>query len=87
MPQDNDQLERRCPKLGSPVSFKYCRVLMDQEQPCNKVFDCWWEIFDVEGYLRGLLSVEAFDELVKCRPKPKILSIVEMIQEAKKRQE
>lgn len=82
---DTENLERRCPKLGSPVSFKYCRAIMENELPCNKVFDCWWEIFDVEKYLKELLTVDEFEALTKSQPKPKILSIVEMIEEAKKR--
>ena len=86
MTQTKDYLERRCPKLGSIVSYKYCRLLMDENLPCSKVFDCWWEFFNVKEHLKKVLSDEKFEELVKSKPKPKVFSIVEMIEEAKKRQ-
>ena len=58
---------------------------MDRNIPCSKIFDCWWEFFDVNAHLNEILSVDIYEKLVKTRPKPKVLSIVEMIEEAKKR--
>lgn len=79
------QLERRCPRLGGLVDFTYCRTPADGDLPCGKVFDCWWEAFDVVGYFRRELDPEQFDRLAALRPKPKITSILEIVEQAKKR--
>ncbi|MDM8523959.1 hypothetical protein QUF80_11380 [Desulfococcaceae bacterium HSG8] len=83
--ENKAQLERRCPRLGSPVSFQYCTTCGDEEQPCFKVFDCWWEDFDVVAYLKDKLPENQFNALAASKPKPKVLSLVELIEQAKKR--
>jgi hypothetical protein len=85
MDENIDQLERRCPRLGGPVSFVYCRTSSEDHSVCWKIFDCWWECFDVVGHLKKSLSEEMFERLVNKKPKPKIISLVELIEEAKKR--
>jgi hypothetical protein len=40
--------------------------------PCFKVFDCWWERFDVVA-------------LSASRPQPKVASLVELIRQARER--
>jgi hypothetical protein len=55
--------------------------------PCFKVIDCWWETFDVVRYLKDHLAPEQLDRLLSARPKPKISSLVELIEQAKKRQQ
>jgi D-3-phosphoglycerate dehydrogenase len=77
-------LVRRCPRLGGPVAFSYC-LRCEQEQPCFKVVDCWWETFDIVQYLRDHLSAEQFDRLMDARPRPKISSLVEMIAQSRQR--
>jgi hypothetical protein len=49
------------------------------------VFDCWWERFDVVGYMKISLSTEQFQHLTQSRSKPKIGSILELIEQAKRR--
>ncbi len=78
-----DMLERHCPRLGGPVSFRYCRQSGDNSLPCWKVFDCWWERFDVVSCLKRELSEEQFTELASYQPKPKAISLIEMIERAK----
>jgi len=79
-------LSRRCPRLGGPVGFKYC-MSGEGEHPCAKVVDCWWETFDIVQYLRDNLSEEQFIRVLSARPRPKIASLVELIGQAKKRQD
>jgi hypothetical protein len=79
-----DQLQRRCPRLGGPIEFSYCRTCEDQNRPCFKIFDCWWEFFDVVNYMREHLPKEQFDKLTHKKNKPKVVSIVEMIREIQK---
>jgi hypothetical protein len=79
-------LVRRCPRLGGPVSFSYC-MKCEGEQPCTKVVDCWWEAFDIVRYLQDNLPAEQFDRVMTTRPRPKIASLMEIIEQAKRRLE
>jgi hypothetical protein len=87
MSQTHDHLERRCPRLGGPVSFGYCRKSSDDRSACWKIFDCWWEYFDVVDYLQKHLPAEAFKALENARPPPKIVSLVDLIEQARQRTE
>jgi hypothetical protein len=87
MINEHDQDLLRCRRLGHEVTFGYCR----QEtggKPCRLVLDCWWEHFEVRSFLRAHLPEETVAEVERAGaspPPPKILSLVEMIQEAKER--
>ena len=82
---DKNVLERRCPRLGGPVPFKYCRTGGKEGMPCFKVMDCWWETFDVRTYLENTLSEAAFKSISEARPPDKIASILDLIEQAKQR--
>jgi hypothetical protein len=47
--------------------------------------DCWWEIFDVVGYLRRCFPEPEIQRLAAARPKPKVTHLVELIRQAKER--
>ena len=79
-----DQLERRCPRLGGPVTFAYCRSNDNNDLPCWKVFDCWWETVDVVAYMKENLTDEQYDGLRNAQPKQKMTSLLELIAKAKK---
>jgi len=87
MINEHDQDLLRCRRLGHEVTFGYCR----QEtggKPCRLVLDCWWECFEVRSFLRAHLPEETVAEVERAGaspPPPKILSLVEMIQQAKER--
>lgn len=83
MPDRFDNLERRCPRLGGPVRFAYCRTA--GTDPCYKVFDCWWERFDVTGYFRQHLSRAAFERLAATRPPDKMVGLLDVIRQAQER--
>jgi len=51
---------------------------------CFKVIDCWWETFDIVRYLKDNLPEDQFEQLMVARPRPKIASLVELIEQAKK---
>ncbi len=80
-----DDRQRRCPRLGHPVRFDYCRIGGDNQRPCFKVFDCWWEDFDVVGYFRQTLSKAEFKRLACAPPPNKTASLIDLIQQAKQR--
>ena len=85
MEESKDHLERRCPRLGGDISFGYCRTSGDNDSVCWKIFDCWWEYFDVVAHLKKYLPEDQFNRILQARPKPKIVSLVELIEQAKKR--
>ena len=80
----DDSYMIRCPRLGHQISFSYCRR-ENRGLPCFKTLDCWYEHFLVEVLLREKLTPEEWENVFEKPPKPKILSLVEMIEEAKKR--
>ncbi|WP_457572213.1 hypothetical protein [Desulfovulcanus sp.] len=82
-PPAND-FEIRCPRLGHQVSFSYCR-LENQGLPCFKAITCWQPYFPVEEFLRQELTPEEWQKAFNSPPKPKILSLVELIQKAKEK--
>ena len=79
----NDNCQIRCPRLGHQISFSYCRV-ENKGLPCFKSLDCWYQTFNVEACLRTELAPEVFEKIFKQRAKPKLLSLVELIEKAKK---
>ena len=83
---DTERLARRCPRLGGEVAFGYCKVCGEGETPCFKVFDCWWERFDVVDHMKTCLPAQAFDALSRHRAPPdKVTSLVDLIRQAQVR--
>jgi hypothetical protein len=84
METPHEERKIRCPKLGGPVTFSYCRVESIGE-PCPRLIQCWREIFDVESYLRSILGENGMARSVQEAPKPKLATLVELIEQAKSR--
>jgi hypothetical protein len=81
-----DELERRCPRLGGPVRFAYCRTDAAEGGLCPKILDCWWERFDVASLMREALSEEDFARLSRLHPPPnKVASLIDLIRQARER--
>jgi hypothetical protein len=77
----------RCRRLGHEVAFGYCRQ-ETSGKPCRLILDCWWEHFDVRAFLRAHLPEEAMVQVERAAASPppsKVLSLVELIQQAKER--
>jgi hypothetical protein len=86
MEASRKQLIRRCPRLGNPVPFKYCKTCGDDQQTCFKIIDCWWEYFDIVQYLKDNLPGEQFNRLIAAEPpKNRVTSLVELIEQARQR--
>ena len=83
---DQDILPR-CRRLGHEITFGYCR----QEtggKPCRLILDCWWERFDVRSFLQSNLPEEDMSQVERAGAAPppsKVLSLVDLIQQAKDR--
>ncbi|MFP3980561.1 MAG: hypothetical protein ACLFUY_04140 [Desulfobacterales bacterium] len=80
-----DNMELRCPRLGSLIPFRYCLISGEGDLPCMKIMDCWWEFFDVDAYLKENLPAEAYNKLVTAQPRSKVATIVEIAEEAKRK--
>ena len=78
-----DRRARRCPMLGHDVHFGYCRA-PGRELPCGKVFDCWWELFDVEAFVRAHYSQEDIARVLGPR-QDKVATLVDLIRKAQAR--
>ena len=81
----NDDYEIRCPKLGHQIYFSYC-AKENQGLPCYRVRDCWYAHFEVEQFLKKILTPAKWKAAFDKPPKPKMASLLELIEQAKKRQ-
>lgn len=68
--------------LGHELTFGYCRW-PGRELPCSRIFDCWHETFAVDDFIREHYSEEQI-QLILAPPKPKMTSLLELIQQAQK---
>ncbi|MDT8378616.1 MAG: hypothetical protein RQ739_06975 [Desulfotignum sp.] len=82
LPPDDTMV--RCPRLGHQVPFKYCRV-ENTGAPCFKTLDCWHGHFDVVAYFRETLSEEAFAAAFMNQGRPKVQTLMDLIQQAQAR--
>jgi hypothetical protein len=83
---DQDVLPR-CPRLGHELTFGYCRRETGGK-PCRLILDCWRERFDVRSFLQAHLPEEGMAQVERAGAAPppsKVLSLVEMIRQAKDR--
>lgn len=79
-----DEFTIRCARLGHQINFPYCR---DENSglPCFKTLDCWYNHFNVHAYLKDRLTEEDFEKVFLNTGKPKVLSLLDLIEQAKKR--
>ena len=78
----NDPREMRCRRLGHVVSFKYCRTQADN-RPCPCTLDCWWEVFDVRGFLEAH-APDQLQTIENAVPISRIGTIVDMVRQAQR---
>lgn len=78
-----DSVSIRCPRLGHQINFPYCRS-ENNGLPCFKTLDCWYNHFDVHAYLKDRLTREDFKKSFMEKGKPKVLSLLDLIEQAKK---
>jgi hypothetical protein len=79
-----DNLQIRCPKLGGEITFAYCK----QENGghcCSRALVCWQFTFPVAAHLKDTLTKDEWDRCFNQPPKDRMTSLLEVIEEAKKR--
>jgi len=69
--------------LGHDVEFGYCRHPA-KELPCRKIFDCWWQVFDVESFVQTYYTSEQIDAIL-APPADKAATLVDLIRRAQQR--
>ena len=75
----------RCPKLGHEIYFSYCRS-EGGDLPCRKVLDCWYPYFEVQRYFGEILTEDQWKAVFESPPKSKMVTLLELIEQAKQRQ-
>ncbi len=79
----DDAFQIRCPRLGQQISYSYC-CRENMGLPCFKTLDCWHPYFDVVSHLKNELSAADWRESFEKPPTPKMLSLAELIDKARK---
>ena len=82
----SDKFTIRCPRLGHQINFPYCRS-ENHGLPCFKTLDCWYTHFDVQTFLGDQLTQTDFKNLVQKKIPSKILSLLDLIEQAKQSKE
>ena len=80
-PEEDFQI--RCPRLGHKISFSYC-AKENNGLPCHKALDCWYPYFYVYDFFKQRLNEEEWKKSFSAESKQKVLSLVELIEKAKK---
>jgi len=75
-----DEQKTYCRMLGHEVPFSYCRKGIS-ELPCRRVFDCWFQLFDVKSFMKTHFTDEQIQSILQ-PAKPKMVSLVDLIRQA-----
>ena len=78
-----DDREGYCRLLGHHLRFSYCRSCQEG-LPCSRILDCWFEKFDVRKFVEENFSAEEIEQFLK-PPKPKVQTLMTLIQKAQER--
>ena len=81
--EEHDNEVIHCRMLGHEVPFSYCRKGASS-QPCRKIFDCWFQTFEIEPFMREHYTQEQIKNILS-PPKPKITTLFELIQQAQEK--
>jgi hypothetical protein len=80
--EEHDDEMMRCPRVGGYVNFKFCRS-ENNMLPCRWIIGCWQARIDIKSFLDEHFT-PADRETIFVPPKPKLESLVEMIEKVKK---
>lgn len=79
----HDKLDMwRCPQLGGPVTFDYCRR-MNKKLPCYNLFRCWGDKIDLQTWLTENFTQEEIQQAMEKPANMRIQSIFDVIQSVK----
>jgi hypothetical protein len=78
-----DHREVYCRMLGHHLNFNYCRLMQDG-LPCFKIKDCWFEQFDIQGFIEAHYTEEEIKSF-STPPRPKMVTLMSLLEQAQKR--
>jgi hypothetical protein len=81
----HDERTGYCRMLGHHLPFGYCRTGTGN-LPCSKILDCWFETFDIRAFIQEHFTKEEIESFT-APPKPKVHTILDLIEQAKRRVE
>ena len=80
--EQHDDNSIRCPRIGGDVSFLFCRTENDM-LPCRWIAGCWQGRMEIVTFLEDHYIKEELEQIF-LPPKPKIESLVNLVEKAKK---
>lgn len=80
----HDDRVGHCLRLGHPVTFGYCRAVVNG-LPCNRVLDCWFEVFEVAEHLREHYSADELRRVFR-PPEGKVAQILSIVKAVRARE-
>ena len=83
--EEHDEKTMRCPRVGGEVTFRFCRF-ENNMLPCRFIAGCWQSQMDIAAFLEAHYSEDELNRIF-APPKPKIESLVGLMERAKKAQE
>ncbi len=82
MIDEHDHKRIRCPRIGGEVTFLFCRTENDL-LPCKWIAGCWQGRIDIHRFIEENYSEEE-KKRFSIPGTPKLASLVEMAEKAKK---
>ena len=61
--KDHDKKIVQCRILGHGVPFSFCRKGVSG-QPCRKIFDCWYQSFNIAEFIKRHYAEDEIKELI-----------------------
>jgi hypothetical protein len=72
----------RCPRIGGEVNFLFCRT-ENNMLPCRWIAGCWQGRMEIQTFLEDHYTEEEREQIFT-PPKPKIESLLNLVEKAKK---
>ena len=73
----------RCPMLGGPVTFAYCRKMNDG-LPCTRILACWLQQLPLVDFLKTYYSPEELQSAFAAERKGRLARMMEAVEDAQK---
>jgi hypothetical protein len=77
-----DENTIRCPRIGGEVNFLFCRT-ENNMLPCRWIAGCWQGRMEILTFLEDHYTEEELEQIF-IPPKPKIESLINLVEKAKK---
>ena len=78
-----DELMTRCPRLGSEITFAYCRIEQGH-LPCSRLIACWSPSIPVAAWLDEMLSPGQLEQFTGSSGKDRLTVLFEIVESLSK---